>query len=571
MDLREETINKALNNLKDDLKDPMLVNLNSASKLRACFDWFIGMNFTRAFSLNAGKTTSIGRVMTPTLRILADRELELKNFKAQDFWELEGTFEDTDKNSYNGLYFDHKNDNNTRFLDKKKAEAFEKKLGKEGVIESVEKKKETNYAPNLHSLADIQNEASKTYSFTLDETLNIVQSLYEKQLLSYPRTDCRYITTGEAKTFPQMLKAIEQVPDVSKYVKQVLLDSKVINDTINNKKYVNDKKVTAHYAIVPTGKPFSYANLSDSEKKIMLLVSKRLVSIFMPPIVLDKTVITTDVSGDKFKTNGSILVDKGFSVVYGKNFASNELPPVKEGDKFSLKRTKLIKKTTTPPPRYTDGMLNNAMENAGRFIEDEDLKLTLRESNGIGTPATRANIIEKLVKLEMINRKGKVFHVTDYGISIINSLGNHQVTSPEMTGEWENKLLKVESGELKPMAFYKEMVDYIKKETDNMLKMNIAIDDKDKIGDCPACGKAIKDSKNYFLCTGYPDDCQFLVGKKVMGASITKTEFKKILAGKTTKEYNFKNPKTNKTFTAAIKFDKTKGKTEFVFNNDNKK
>lgn len=567
LDLTDETITKALNSLKNDLTDTMLVNLTSASKLRACSDWLIGMNFTRAFSLMAGRTTVLGRVTTPTLKILADRELELMRFKPQNYWEIEGDFD-----KYNGLYYDHNNENETKFKTEAKANTFISKLGKEGIVESVLKKKETNYAPNLHSLSAIQNEASKEYGFTLDKTLNIVQSLYEKKLLSYPRTDCSFITTGEAQKFPQMLKVIEQIPDVSKYVSQILSDNKVITDTIKNKKYVNDKKVTAHYAIVPTGTPFNYSGLADDEKKIMLLVSKRLTSIFMPPIVSNKTTIITNVNNDKFKTIGSVLLDKGFSVVYGRNFVDNELPEIQKGDKVPLKGTKLIKKTTTPPPRYNDGTLNNAMENAGRFIEDEELKLVLKDSKGIGTPATRANIIEKLVKLDMVNRKGKSFFVTEFGLSLIASLNDHKITSPEMTGEWEEKLSKVENNELKAISFYNEMFKYVQLETNNMLKMkvDVEVDKKDIIGKCPSCGKIVKESKNYFMCVDYPDSCKMLVAKKLMGANITKTEAKKLLVGKTTKEFNFNNPKTKKKFTAALTFNKEKGQTEFVFSNPKK-
>lgn len=565
LDLTDTELKNNLDNLKDDLKEPMLYNMTAASKLRAVADWLVGMNFTTAFSLNIGQKANIGRVMTPTLKILTDRELDIRNFVPTNFWEVESNF----GNQYKGVYFDHENENNTKFLDKNKAKNFIKELGKQGIVEKVEQKKETKYAPNLYSLASIQVDANKVYGFTVDETLRIVQSLYEKQLLSYPRTDCSYLSTGEAKKFPSMLSAIKDIPDVKLFVDSVIGDNTLIKKTMTNKKYVDDKKVTAHYAIIPTGQKFNYNNLPQNEQKIMLLVAKRLISIFLPPIVSNKTTIITDVNGKKFNTTGSVIVDKGFSVVFGKSFNDNQLPPVKKGDTIDLVDTKLIEKVTSPPQRYTDATLIPAMENAGRFIDDDDMKEVLKASNGIGTPATRSNIIDKLVKLNMIERKKKAFYVTEYGVSIIQSLGAHKVASPIMTADWEEKLRQVESNELKPMVFYNELMDYIRTESINMLNMETKVvgsNQGESIGVCPVCGTAMKESKDYYMCSKYKNPCTFIVGKTYLGAKISKTEIKKILEGKSTKSLNFHNPKTNKSWSCGLKFDKQKQNLTFDFN-----
>ena len=337
--MTEQAIMDALNHMEDDLNTPRLKNMIHASKLRADFDWLIGMNFTRAFSIGANqrKALPLGRVMTPVLNMIAQREMELKDFKPKPFWEIEADF-----GEYKGTYFDHDNENETKFFDKEKADALIQSLPNVGTIEKVEKKVEKKYAPSLHSLADLQREANKVYSFTMSETLDIVQELYEAKYLSYPRTDSAYITQDEAKRFPQLLAAIKEIPDVLKYVQPILDEAGVIEKTARNKKYVDDSKVSDHYAIIPTGKPVDFNRLSKRQQQIMSLVAKRFVAIFMPPSVVNKTSVITNCSGRKFKTNGNEVVDKGYTVLYKTKFSENSLPSLLENQPVSLTETTLI-------------------------------------------------------------------------------------------------------------------------------------------------------------------------------------------------------------------------------------
>lgn len=565
-DLTNTELKRALNNLRDDLVEPYLVNLTNASLLRADFDWLVGMNFTRAFSIIGKKKANLGRVMTPTLKMIVDRELEIRNFVPQNFWEIEGDF-----GGYKGIHFyTQDGEQVTRFLKKEEAESVIKKLGKKGVIEFVDEKKQTQYAPNLHSLSDLQMECSRAFGYTPADTLKIAQTLYEKQILSYPRTDSSFLTEGtaldKAKGFKSMfLNSVASIPSLNKYAVKYGKDDSLILKMSKNKKYVDDSKVSDHYAIVPTGEKVDISKLSKEEKNVFEVVCKRLIAIFMPPIVINKTTLITDVDGYKFKTNGSVVIDTGFSELYKTTFATNLLPKVKKGDVVDLKDTKLLEKVTTPPSRYNDATLLGAMKNPAKFVDDDNLKTVLKEVKGIGTEATRASIIEKLVKVQMMERKKKIIYPTEFGISIITNLGDNKIGSPELTGIWEEKLKNIENSKLKPMDFYREMIEYIKEVTEDMLKMSFRLeDDIEVLGICPKCGKSVKEGKSYYLCTGYKKDCDFIIGKTFLGAKITKTEVKKILNGKPTKEFSFK--KGDKTWKAKLTYDKTQNKLSFGTN-----
>lgn len=534
-DLTEGELKRALNNLRDDLNEPELKNLTIASKLRADFDWLTGLNFTRVLSVKGKKLCNVGRVMTPTLKIIVDRELELRNFVPKDFWEIEATFD-----GYKGSYYT--DEGKGQFFNKAKAESIIKPLGKKGIVQSVEQKKEIKYAPRLHSLADLQNEANKVYGYTMQETLGLVQNLYEKKILSYPRTDSSYVTKAIAKDFKTILSALLNVPELKDVATSVMNDTKTLLDIVSNKRYVDDKKVSDHYAIIPTGEDFVFASLDTKEKNIILLVGKRLLSIFLKPMTSNKTNIETNVDGAIFKTIGSVLIDKGFTALYNSNFNNNMLPPLKKGDEVDVKSIDLVGKKTSPPQRYTDETLNKSMENAGKFVDDDELKEVLKESKGLGTPATRCGIVEKLVTLEMVERKKKNFYATDYGISIIESLGDFEITSPELTGIWEQKLREIEMCKYDPNKFKSEMIEYVRESTEKLKNFSVSIDsNQESLGKCPICGKNVIEGKDYYLCTGYKKTCEFIIPKQMLGAKIPKTEVKKILAGKETKEFSFKN------------------------------
>jgi len=574
-DLTEKELKKAFDNMQDYTSEKSLQRMTIASKYRAYFDWLIGMNGSRVVTLLTGKNTPVGRVMTPTLKILVDRELEIRNFVAKDFWEIEADF-----GSYKGLYYDHENENETKFTEKAKADALCKVMGGESVIAKVKKKQEIKYAPSLHSLQDLSNEANRTFGYTMAETLLIAQSLYEKKILSYPRTDSSHITGAIAKEFPKLLKSLLAIPTLVSKAEMVMKDSPLIQKTASNKKYVDDKKVTDHYAIIPTGLTVDMSKLTTKEQNIFTIVCKRFLSIFLPPLISNKTQIITVNNGHRFLSNGSVLESLGFMELYPYKSNDQLLPNVKEKDIVSLVGTNLLAKKTTPPKRYSDEMLGLALENAGKFVDDEDLASVLKESKGLGTPATRGSVIEKIVTLEMVERVGKgkvkVYQATEFGISIIEDLRDKDITLPEMTGIWESKLKDIEKGLYQAETFYQEMLDYTKAMVEDFkhTKMKVhasstssSSSSKEVIGTCPKCSSDVIEGKTFYLCTKYKNPCDFVVGKKIMGASISKTEMKKLLNGKQTKELTFTWKSLNKGNASLILDDQ--GNTKFVFS-DNK-
>lgn len=565
-DLTTDELSRALHNLLDE-KEDRLTHMTQASKLRAYFDWLVGMNYSSGFSLVAKNNISAGRVMSPTLKIVVDRELELLNFVSKPFWNVESDFD-----AYKGSYQARKDSEyQTNFDKKKDAEDFIKSLGKTGIVSLVEKKKQTRKAPQLFSLQTLSTQASKAFGYSMSETLKITQGLYEKKLLSYPRTDSAHITGAIAKDFAKLLAPLTEVPGLESIVPNIVADSANLRKIAGDKMYVDDKKVTDHYAITPTGMKPNWDKLSKKEQTIYDMVAKRFVAIFMPPLITMKTRIVTDVDGHDFVSNGSVLSSKGFTILYGYNPKDAELPDVKKGDTFNVKEFNLIEKKTTPPSRYTDGTLGQAMENAGRFVDDKDLKEVLKESKGIGTPATRGSIVDKLVRKNMIAYEKKAIKATDYGISLISNLGKHDVTSVEMTAEWESKLQDVEDGKLTANDFYKDMIQYITRTTEDIKTMTLNVQGSaykpkgtgnkavgEVIGACPKCASDVKVGNKYYLCDKYKESCDFIFGTKQWGANISKTEAKKILKGKETKQLSFKNG--SKAWKGTLIYDKAQGK-----------
>lgn len=563
-DQTESSLKNALMNLRDE-SEPFLQGMTDASFLRSYMDWLVGMNFSRAISLVSNQKVNLGRVMTPTLNIVVQRELELRNFKPKDFWQLESDF-----GKYKGIYI--KDNKTVTFYDKKQAEKALKQVGEQGTITKLDKKQTKSYAPRLHSLFDLQSEANELFGYTMNETLAIAQSLYEKKLLSYPRTDSSYLTTSLAKDFPKILKPLLSIPYLKDETQAVLNDSTLLKKMVSNKSYVNDSKVSDHYAIIPTGATPDFSKLTQDEKNIYEIVARRLLAIFLPPEVVDRTTIITESNGMEFRTTGKIVIDPGYTKIYNKKSKDVVLPNVSKGDVFDVAGVKLNEGKTKPPPRYTDKTLGSIMENVARLVEDDEMKLVLKEKKGLGTPATRGSIVEKLVSLKMIERKNKKFYATDYGISIIQSLKGQDIIQPELTATWEKKLMDVEQNNLTKEQFYQDMLDYIRKETNQLTQIKTSIiggtTNKNSnvpktIGICPSCNSGkVLETKKYFLCENYKKTCQFILGKTYFNAKLTATEVKKILNGKPTKLLNMSNE--NKKWKTRLVFDPEQKKVVFA-------
>ena len=557
-ELMEEKIKKELDHLRDSKEYD---NLGAAAKARGWFDWLVGMNGTMILTKKIGKLANVGRVMTPTLKFIVDREKAIRDFKTNPYWEVEATFV-----GYKGTYI--KDDKIFKFTDREKANTISKYPGNIAQVIKVEKKTEKKYAPNLHSLQDLQNEAGKVYGYTLDQTLKIAQGLYEKAFLSYPRTDTGYIGKEVAESIAENIKAALAFAELEEKAKEILSDRSAIESFASNKRYVDNSKVGGHDAIRPTGKSFKLEQLSTEEKNIMYLVCRRLVAMFLGPQVSAKTEIITETDlGHSFKTKGSTLISKGFQEIYNIESKDTILPNVEEGQEVKIKEAQLIEKKTSPPERFTVANIGEAMEQAGKLIEDKELSEILK-GKGLGTPATRAEVINKLTRLKMISLNKKAYMATEYGEFIIDTLGQSEVTKPELTAAWETKLEKLAEGEYSLEQFTREMKEFTKKIAEELKGLSIdkeqapVSDEKVVLGKCPCCGKNVIAGKKYYLCEGYKKTCNFIISDTLLDAKITKTDIKALLEGKTTKEKTFKW-KSGKSGPAKLKLESGQIKFEF--------
>ena len=544
----DKGIKEGLNNLREDSE---FEYLKLAAKYRQWFDWLLGMNLTRVITLKTNEKISVGRVMTPTLAILADRELEIKNFKSSPYCEIEASF----KEGYKATWF-NKDTKETKIISKENAEKLLSRLNEsnKGSIVDIKVNENISYPMSLHDLGELQKEANQSYGYSLSKTLSIAQSLYEKhKLITYPRTDSKYLNKNICDDFLGILNTLTKIEEVNSYVIEIINSKDSISKASKNKKYVDDSKVTDHHAIIPTQQKIDISKLSLEEKNIYMLVVKKFLSIFMKPYRTNTTNITININGELFKAESKMLIDSGYKIMYPKSDKEVFLPKLNINDTINLNAVNLNEKQTKAPSRYNDATILSAMENCGKFVEDKELKKVLKDVTGIGTPATRAGIIDKLIKLELVEKDKKSFITTNLGLKIIDSLSGQDIISPALTATWEYKLKQLEQGEYDKNILYKEIIEYTKKSTNDFMTIETLKKEEFKkeetaIGKCPKCGGSILNGKKYFRCENYKNTCDFIFGKVIMGASITSKDAEKILAGEKTKVKNlkFKNGKTGK-------------------------
>lgn len=548
-DLNFAPIKYAIENMREDQKEPFLRNLTAAALARAKADWLVGMNFSRATSIR------IGRVKTPTLELLYKRELEIQNFKPETHYITGGDF-------------GFPTENDEEFDTLEKCNAFIDSLPKEGKVTFFESKPTKWYAPLLFSLGELQSEANKAYGMTLQETLDTAQSLYEKKITTYPRTDCSYLPSGDAKK-------------VNSYV-DMLLDivggkPTLVTRTLP-KRYIDDSKVQAHGAIIFTGTKFDLNKLSTYEKNIITLVAKRILATMMNPIETIKTKVEIDVDGHNFVGNGSVNTNEGWGVLYNRKINNVTIPDLKVGTILTASKYEPIERTSKCPPRYNDSTLIKAMINIGNTLEDEEEKEALKgvgDQGGIGTPATRAAIVESLLDKPSktsdpwVQRKGKSFYVMPSGMVVGAALKDYSFASASLTAKWETKLNQIVEGEIAYVDFLNELNKYVADETKNLISKDIKLPVSAIKANCPVCGKPITVGKNYYYCGKKDGDnitYDFIIGKTYAGAKITDKDVESICAGKKTRSLNFTS-KAGKKFKAMLYWNKDENKIGMEFDN----
>lgn len=563
-DTTREKLCEALLNLESD-NLPRYENLYKSALFRQHSDWLVGMNGSRAIAdkINTQEKIAAGRVMTWVQTTIVNREDEINNFIPKTSYSTKASFDA----GYDGELCEKNEEGNysSQFFE---TEAEAQKItdyvkDKEAKILKVDEKKITTYAPKLYKLATLQQDAS-SLGYSANQTLEIVQRLYEKHLLSYPRTDCEYISSKD--NFRQIISSAACVPGTEDVANKAI---KEINNVINNSKYVNDKELAkhGHSALVPTTETPDFNSLSKQEQDIYTLIAKRFLAIFLPPMITNKTNILTQVDDYLFNTNGKVVLDAGFSTFLGMESKDIELPDVHTGDRVKVINAENITRTTTCPKRFTDGSIIQAMENPSKYLSDKSIKDNL-SSLCIGTPATRGDILEKLVSDKYIERdKKNVLKPTEFGSFMIHTINGISICQLDTTGHWEEIIRKIQLGEIS----YEEAENFMDEQIDDLLnsiqkvnKVNFGkTRTKEALMICPSCGKEILEGEKNYFCTGYKDGCGYSLWKVFMGAKITAEDAKNLFEGKTIEKEVEKKDKSKK-WKQKICFNPELKKIDFV-------
>jgi DNA topoisomerase-3 len=446
--LTEDAIREGFQKLKDQ---SVFNKLYEAGLSRAIGDWLLGMNATRLYTIKYGQNKSvlsIGRVQTPTLALIVNRQLEIENFKPEPYWELKTIYRETTFSATKGKF--STKEEGEQFLQEIEQALFE--------IKDVSTKKGEEAPPRLFDLTSLQVECNKKFAFSAEDTLKIIQSLYEKKLTTYPRVDTTYLSDDIYQKVPNTLKGLAGYEPLT----TPILSGKKI---LKSKKVFDNSKVTDHHAIIPTGVRAN--NINDNERKVYDLVARRFIAVFYPNCKVSTTTVLGNANKVEFKTTGKQILDPGWRVVFEKKNNQNTEEDEKEKDEENIlpdftkgesgqHKPSLTEKWTQPPKYYTEATLLRAMETAGKLIDDEELRDALKE-NGIGRPSTRANIIETLFKRNYIRKERKNLYATVTGIQLIQTIQEDLIKSAELTGIWEKKLRQIEKNEYEPKVFLDEL------------------------------------------------------------------------------------------------------------------
>ncbi len=464
-------------------------NLYYSAQSRAEADWLVGLNVTRALTCKYNAQLSAGRVQTPTLAMIVEREEEIRKFRPKDYWTISAQF-----NGFSVQWQDSRT-NQTRTFNKEEADGIVAKItGQMGEVVEVKKETKKELPPLAYDLTELQRDANKKFSYSAKQTLNIMQRLYEShKLVTYPRTDSRYITDDIVPTLNERLKSIAVGP----YAK--LVQGVMRNKPSVTKRFVDNGKVTDHHAIIPTEQFVDLSSLNSEERNVYDLIVKRFIAVLSQPFEYEQTTVKLNIAGESFYAKGKIVRSSGWKTVYdgfGKLDEDSDeddndqsLPDIQKGHKAKVIATKAINGKTKPPARYTEATLLSAMEHPGKFVDNKALKEALESTSGLGTPATRADIIEKLFNTFYIERKGKEIYPTSKGTQLI-SLVPADLKSPELTAKWEQQLSLISKGKVNSNAFVGEMKNYAKKLVGAVIASSEQFrHDNVTREKCPECGK----------------------------------------------------------------------------------
>lgn len=552
--LTEEAIREGFQHLKEQTE---FRTLYEAGLSRAIGDWLLGMNATRLYTIRYGQNRqvlSIGRVQTPTLALIVNRQAEIDNFKPEPYWELKTIYRNTTFSATKG-----------KFTKKEEGEAFLEVVQKEDfTVTDISEKKGKEYAPRLFDLTSLQVECNKKFAFTADDTLKLIQSLYEKKVTTYPRVDTTFLSDDIYPKVPNTLKGLVDYTELTAPV----LAAKIPK----SKRVFDNSKVTDHHAIIPTGVPAR--NLTENERKVYDLVTRRFIAAFYPDCDISTTTVLGKVDKVDFKVTGKQILKPGWRVVFGAEQKDPDAEPTEEEGVLpdfvkgeSGPHKPILKETwTTPPKPYTEATLLRAMETAGKLVDNDELRDALKE-NGIGRPSTRAAIIETLFKRNYIRKERKNLYPTATGVELIDTIHEELLKSAELTGLWEKKLRQIERGTYEARTFLEELKQMVNQVVINVLSdqstRRITIEEavkeqpkeekkekkprkprakkeeapKEKAAPkqpekpiCPVCKKgSILRGKTAYGCSEYKNGCTFRLDYATYGEGLSDEELVKVI------------------------------------------
>jgi DNA topoisomerase-3 len=564
-------------------------SLEAAARSRSEADWVVGMNATRAASIRLRAAfdgaVSLGRVQTPTLALVVKREQAIRDFKPEPYWLVEARFSADEKRRYLGRFLGGK-----RIPEEEATKIVGDVEGQPGEITKLEKKEEREKPQLLYDLTSLQRHANTLYGFSARRTLAAAQRLYEEhKAITYPRTNSRYLSGDLVAEIKPTAELVGHNPAYRKGAEYVAsLDSLPLG------RVINDEKVTDHHALIPTRSEHDLSKMGGDELKVYDLVAKRFLAIFHPEAVFERTRVETTVATHISRTSGRVLLEPGWKAVYGAEADSQDraeddtggdqlLPKLENGESVQTDSVESLRKETQPPRRFTDASLLGAMETAGKEIEDAELREAMKDS-GIGTPATRAAIIERLINVGYIEREGRALVATEKGMQVIKLLGTHALTSPELTGEWEHRLGLIEQGEDSRPAFMSDIKKFAEATVGELDKLKGVKIERANLGPCPVCGRDVIENRKGYSCWSRDDPgCGFVIWKKKASKTLPASVVRELMeslrlsieagdehpVGRTTKPVTGFKGRSGRSFRAKLAVEKTdEGKWRVEFDED---
>lgn len=556
--LTENEVVNSLMHMTNFYKEPRDVQMTDTFITRSQFDWLVGMNSTIAITLKSGELYKVGRVKAPTLKLVYDNSVAIENFKPHSDYQIKVLYED----GFSGLMLEEGGNEEESFETENKAKAFIKELGDidSAIVTNVERKNEKTYAPPLYKLSALQGEAGSKYNLSPKETLDTVQELYEKKFLTYPRTDGTYVSSAKAQSFNTLIETLIKVEDLSEFAGRI--SDSDIERVKKNKKVVNDEEVkkSSHDALLPTEYAPDINALSVNQRRIYLLVAKRFLAQFMPAKVDQKTVLFADINGRSFKSNGSINITRGWSELYEKKDSAEQIPEtIVNGSRLGINALTTHEKKSKPPKRLTSASLVTAMENIAKYIDDKHLKDVMKEAKGIGTQATRAEIIEQLISAGYIKCEGanNALTITDMGKRYMDVLKSFSISDPSSAAEWESLFQSVKEGTVTREDAAEKVLDYVYEFMDEVANSDIKAVPRESVTldvPCPYCGGTIRKLKWGYACeNSLANGCKFKLSS--FNDKVKEEDVKELIINGVTRKIRAisKSKKSGKAFDARLK------------------